>query len=93
MMIVLKSTHEELRTKYAVLSLQYANLQKEWNDLVKLINAKGGQAFLNGKTAKAKAQFSDEELRKLLMLCHPDKHGGKAVAEEITKKLLAMRSA
>lgn len=29
--------------------------------------------------------------RKLLMLCHPDKHGGSALSEEVTRWLIAER--
>jgi hypothetical protein len=37
------------------------------------------------------AQFTKEEIRVLLQLVHPDKHGGKASAVEITKKLNQLR--
>ena len=37
-------------------------------------------------------QFSDHEIRQLLSLCHSDKHGGKQMAQEITQKLLKIRS-
>lgn len=30
-------------------------------------------------------------LRKLIMLCHPDKHGGSAMSNEVTKQLLQMK--
>ena len=36
-------------------------------------------------------QFSDDDIKKMLLLCHPDKHGGKQIAHEVTQKLLAMR--
>ena len=38
--------------------------------------------------------FDKKLLTKLIFLCHPDHHGGKAegVAEEVTKKLLAVRA-
>jgi hypothetical protein len=35
--------------------------------------------------------FTEEEIKKLLMLCHPDKHNGKQMAVEMTQKLLALR--
>lgn len=35
--------------------------------------------------------LTDEDIRSLLLLCHPDKHGGKDSATRITQKLLAMR--
>lgn len=30
-------------------------------------------------------------LRKLIMLCHPDKHGGSTMSNEVTQKLLQMK--
>ncbi len=36
-------------------------------------------------------QFDQDEIRTLVALCHPDKHGGKSSAQNMTKKLLAMR--
>lgn len=32
-----------------------------------------------------------ELLRKLIMLCHPDKHGDSTISNEVTKELLAMK--
>lgn len=36
-------------------------------------------------------QFSQDEIRSLLMLVHPDKHDGKESAKVMTQKLLRMR--
>ena len=36
-------------------------------------------------------QFSDDDLRRLIQLCHPDKHDGKQMAQDMTAKLQAMR--
>ena len=44
-----------------------------------------------GSSTSAK-EFSGEELRTLISLCHPDRHGGKESAVRITQKLLALRS-
>jgi hypothetical protein len=35
--------------------------------------------------------ISEEELKTLIYLCHPDKHNGQGAATEMTKKLLDMR--
>ena len=49
----------------------------------------------NQKSQTSKAvganEFSDAEIKSLISLCHPDKHGGREVANEITKKLLAIK--
>ena len=70
-------------------SRKYDKLLDEWNALIEKINAKGGEAFLN--KSDVSLQFSDEDLKRLLMLCHPDKHDGKQMAIDMTQKLIAMR--
>lgn len=35
--------------------------------------------------------LSKDMLRKLLQLCHPDKHGGSALANTVTQELLKMK--
>lgn len=96
-MIVRQSSYDALERQHHALvrahnSLieRYNNLIDEWNGLVRQINERGGQAFLNGQQ---NTQFSEAELRTLISLCHPDKHGGKLSATHITQKLIAMREA
>ena len=36
-------------------------------------------------------QFTEKEIKQLISLCHPDKHGNSKSSSEITKKLLDMR--
>lgn len=38
------------------------------------------------------AQFTEEEIARLLRLCHPDKHGNSSAANEMTRKLLDIRN-
>lgn len=51
--------------------------------------------FLQGQLAHhvngGSNTFSDEDIKRLLMLCHPDKHGGKEMARQMTTKLLTLR--
>lgn len=35
--------------------------------------------------------LSTEDIKRLISLCHPDKHGGKPMAVEMTQKLLSLR--
>lgn len=79
-----------LQLKYSALADKYTELIAEWNALVKKINARGGQEFLEGNV-ESKPQFTEEEIKKLLQLCHPDKHGGKQMAVDMTTKLLQLR--
>lgn len=74
----------------------YIQLQKEWNVLVEMINEKGGKQFLEhgvmpGQTRNV-SQFTDEELRSLLQLVHPDKHDGKPSAVRLTQKINELRA-
>ena len=94
-MIVRQSSYEALeRQHYALVRAhdnlidRYNNLVDEWNGLVQKINERGGQMSNQQNT-----QFTPDELRTLLSLCHPDRHGGKESATRITQKLIAMREA
>lgn len=82
----------ELRAKYAQLNLDHDNLLIKWNALARQINARGGMAFLNGRSnAQHPLAITDKDIKSMLMLCHPDKHAGSQLAAEITRKLIAMR--
>jgi len=75
-----KMKWSELSDTYARMLLQatqeIANAQK---NSVRVTVTGGGQ------------QLSAEDIKRLLMLCHPDKHGGKPMATEMTAKLLQLR--
>lgn len=44
------------------------------------------------ESSKAKEpQFSEDDLRRLLQLCHPDKHNGKQMAIDMTIKIQKLR--
>ena len=48
--------------------------------------------WLDGQENKqSESAFSEEEIKVLIRLCHPDKHQGKQSAVSITQKLLGMR--
>jgi hypothetical protein len=99
-MFVRQSTYEKMHLR-ALLAEARVNIVSErhnakvrqWNDLVARINALGGEQFLRGGERQVAAQFTADELRSLIQLCHPDKHAGKPIATEMTTKLLAMREA
>ena len=42
------------------------------------------------EAAKTK-QFTPAEVTRLIILCHPDRHGGKQMAVELTAKLLKLK--
>lgn len=96
MFFVKQSTFDEVRRKLADAENDKEALLAKWNNLVEQINKKGGQAFLKRgvlpeKVPQPVTQFSQDEIKKLLLLCHPDRHDGKAMATELTQKLLKLR--
>lgn len=91
-MFVLRSTMRAVAADREAVVMAYRRLQRDWNDLVQRVNALGGEQFLQrGEARLVHVQLDDEDIKRLLMLCHPDKHGGKKMAEEMTQKLLALR--
>jgi hypothetical protein len=71
---------------------QYEQLLQKYNDLVDRVNKKGGEDFLNnGSIHPQGIQITQEDIKTLIQLCHPDKHNSKESAVEITKKLLSLR--
>ncbi len=94
---------ELARVKDQLLSVQtqldYRN--QEWNKLVNRINALGGDEFLRHAKLphqlpkpwrQQEQQFSRDEIKVLISLCHPDKHKGKSSAVDMTQKLLKIRN-
>ena len=92
-MIVLLSTYNKALERAVRAEMNYYAIQAKWNVLIRRINEKGGEDFLDNATLKPKqqAQFTPDELTKLILLCHPDKHDGKTMATEMTQKLLALK--
>lgn len=88
---------ERSRMENMLLSCRFHDLQIRWADVVKRINAKGGEAFLKyGKMydapqATQTLPLTRDELTRIISLCHPDKHGGARAMNDLTAKLLALR--
>ena len=76
-----------LREKLENVKAEYNELLGRYNRLVTMINTKGGMSFLDGNTS----QFSSSEIKNLVKLCHPDKHGGSILAKDMTARLLELR--
>lgn len=70
----------EAQVKLDKLWLEYCKLDEKYNVLL----ARPVQTV-------GAAQFSQEEIKRLIRLCHPDKHNGSEAAHSITQKLLEMR--
>lgn len=100
-MFVRKSKYDDLELKYSMLEYEYKKVRFELSStivklstLIREINRKGGQQFLDeGIIPKSKNQnFTLEDVKKLLQLCHPDKHDNKPISTEMTSKLLSIRN-
>lgn len=49
--------------------------------------------WIDGQENKqSESAFSEEEIKVLIRLCHPDKHQGRAAAVSMTQKLLRIRN-
>jgi hypothetical protein len=70
-----------LEFEHRSLIARYNRMVKEHNEMVDEFAYGGGGSN----------PFTPEELKILIGLCHPDKHGGKESANKMTQKLLAMR--
>lgn len=90
-MFVSKKKYDSLFKLYSNLVDSNNTLAVKWFNVVTLINSKGGQQFLDHATIGGKEQFTDDDLRSLLQLVHPDKHDGKASAVRLTQKINQLR--
>ena len=97
-MFVRKSTYDScysdlmsLRISFEVLKRRHEELAKNWNDLVRKINHKGGESFLDQEPIFG-CQFNEYDLKQILILCHPDKHNNSEKSNIITKKINEIRS-
>lgn len=102
-MFVKKSTYQAMAARAVAAEVNlimwqrgYADLLAKWNDLVNQINAKGGEDFLRrgkvpSRVPSRPSQLTLDDVHRLIQLVHPDKHGGKPAATEMTAKLLKLR--
>lgn len=95
-MIVSKSRLDEAQRKEAAAAwaaltwrMRYSAMLNKYNELVTRINEHGGEALFSQKPAQS--QFTQDEIEKLIRLCHPDKHNNSATANELTARLLKLR--
>lgn len=90
----LRSAYDKLLVDQFSLSITHEKLMREYNNLVKTINEKGGQKFLDNATVGSASinGIDADDIKKIILLCHPDKHDGKKIAIDITKKLLSIRN-
>lgn len=95
-MFMLKSTHDRIVSSIRYEADSYLHEWKKTADLFHdacALNERLKRDFVESQRPKTVTvtQFSQDEIQKLLMLCHPDKHGGKEMAMKMTQKLLSLR--
>lgn len=89
----------KLENKVLKEKLQLAENECEWQSSLanKAVNTlrkleREIKDLRNALAAKpAPTSLSPGDLKRLISLCHPDKHGGKPMAVEMTQKLLSLR--
>lgn len=76
---------------------KFNNSLDERARLIELIRAYDQKVVLleseqKRKSASNAQTFTDDQLKKMIMLCHPDRHGGKQIAQDITALLNSIRN-
>jgi hypothetical protein len=79
-----KNAYKKEKIKSQSLQILFDYTVQRYNNLVNKINKAGGEQIFT-------QQFSKEELRTLLILCHPDKHNGSTTAHKISTKINSIR--
>lgn len=82
---------ERAELAYYVLLNKHNEQVEKWNDLVTFTKRYGGRKGIMQMSTGAKQPFQLEDIQRLLMLCHPDKHDGKQMATDMTAKLLKLK--
>lgn len=86
------------RNELADLKRRHAADIRDWNNLVAWVKSVGGIKHVNhvmrgGQSTNSSiaSELDSKDFQKILMLIHPDKHGGKQMAVEMTAKVLEIR--
>lgn len=105
-MFVRQATHARLKAAHDTLVRELAETRLDvlhWKTKWSALSDRHAQILLEAAQAIADAQknsvrvtvtggqLSTDDIKRLLMLCHPDKHDGKPMATEMTAKLLQLR--
>jgi hypothetical protein len=76
----LNRKYENAIDNYNLLKNSFYNLKQRYDTAIIMLSDRPNQN-----------QFTQEEIRTMIKLCHPDKHGGNTSANAITAKLLRLR--
>lgn len=83
----LLETRKDLCTKqtnYIESMIEYKKLREKYIDLLSFCEK------MSLQSTSSQSQFTSDEIKMMLTLCHPDKHGGNPKASAITAKLLEL---
>ncbi|QYW02511.1 hypothetical protein CPT_Silvanus_037 [Stenotrophomonas phage Silvanus] len=86
-MFVTRKTYNKLFSQAATMAVELIAAQAALREAVLTIVKLRESA----KVSRTVPQFTDDQLRELLQLVHPDKHGGKASAIRLTQHINALR--
>lgn len=89
-MFVTKTKYNEVKLKKDLAEAELSALIESYNVLVRKIK-RGDFSQRYVLPTEKSSEFTQEELAKLIRLCHPDKHNGSSAANEMTLKLLKLR--
>lgn len=84
-MFVSTKKYRDLQIELSKLSVKFLMTQVDNMTLQKRVHILSKQNNNNEKP------LDNKDIKKLLQLCHPDKHNGSNLASEMTSKLLSMR--
>lgn len=96
-MFVFKSTHEEAIKENIRLIGELSGVYDLLRDANQVITQyRRRYELLRNENAKLKmfnqnSEFAKKEVSILLSLCHPDKHDGKQIASDMTRRLLELK--
>lgn len=82
-MFVSKSKYEQAVRYAEIMKIKY-ELEVFSHNMTKSLSSK--------KPGQDTSQFTSEEIKTLIGLCHPDKHNGSISANKMTTRLLALRN-
>ena len=88
-MFVSKSKYKQLEQDLENWISRYKYIRENWHESIKAYDEM--KELRDDLLNKQKNVFTKEEIQTLISLCHPDKHGGKGSANNITAKLLKIR--
>jgi hypothetical protein len=90
-MFVSKAKYETAMEDVSYWFCKYRKLEGKVESLLDTLESYGGLEKLISK--KENTGFTDDDLKRLIQLCHPDKHSGSELSKKMTTMLNQKRAA